>query len=190
MTSHRTTRTLSFTVAPRRPWPAFALVLLGLGLGAPTAAQEAFRPDLYFAGRTRSSGVIEAGAFGNERRFEGETSGRRGADGTVTFDQVIRFADGKRQARRWVLRRTGPDTYVATANGVVGEARGTVQGRTLRLAYTLVPEPGSGAVEMDQVMELQADGVTLSNHTLIGTSGFPLRTVNETFTRTGRTPAR
>lgn len=174
--------------ARRGRWPAFGLWTLALAGAAP--AQEAFRPDLYFAGRTRSTGVIEAGAFGSTLRFEGETSGRRGGDGTTTFDQVIRYGDGRRQTRRWVLRRTGPNTYAATANGVVGQAEGRVEGRTLRLSYTLVPDPQTGPVEMDQVMQLEPDGVTLTNRTTIGTSGFPLRTLTETFTRAGRVPAR
>lgn len=154
--------------------------------GTGAVAQDAFRPDLYFAGRTRSAGVLEGGLFGPSTLFAGVTRGRQLAPGLVTFDQVIRFSDGMRQTRRWVLRRTGPNTYTATANGVVGEARGVVDGRLLRLTYTLVPDAQTGPVQMDQAMLLQGDGVTLSNRTTVSKFGLPVRSVNEVFTRAGR----
>lgn len=166
---------------------AVALATLAEAHAAP-----AFQPEVYFAGRTRSSGVIRD-AFGEVvGHLSGETRGRGLSDGTTTFDQVVRRSDGSVLKRRWHILRTGPSTLEATATDVVGVARGTIEGRTLHLVSTVRLDQGNplSDVDFDQTMVLQADGRTVFNHSVVSKLGLVLRYVDERFVRSGRSRGR
>jgi len=63
------------------------------------AVETRFRPEQFFAGRTRSSGVF-ANTFGKpHERFTTECRGRRRGD-TLWLDQIFRYDDGRTQRRR------------------------------------------------------------------------------------------
>ena len=70
-----------------------------------------------------------------------------------------------RRDRTWRLVRVAPDRIEATATDVVGVAEGRIEGRTLRLAYTVRTDPENPLldVEFDQRLTLEDDGVTVSN---------------------------
>lgn len=146
----------------------------------------AFAPERFFAGRTRSEGAF-LGASKPGDRFTGETRGRREPDGATTFDQVIRFDDGKVRRRDFRLVRTGPGTLEVTGSEVVGVARGEIGGRTLRLVSTIRNDPANPLldVEFEQEMELQDDGRTLRNRSTVRKFGIVLLEADERFVQVG-----
>lgn len=148
--------------------------------------EAAFAPEIFFAGRTRSEGAF-LGASKPGDRFTGETRGRREPDGATTFDQVIRFDDGKVRRRDFRLVRTGPATLEVTGSEVVGVARGEIGGQTLRLVSTIRSDPANPLldVEFEQIMELQDDGRTLRNRSTIRKLGIVLLEADERFVQVG-----
>jgi hypothetical protein len=147
------------------------------------AAEMQFRPEKFFAGRTRSSGVF-ANTVGKPRqRFTTESRGRRRGD-TLWLDQIFRYDDGRTQRRRWQIRRIDAVHYVGRANDVVGEARGKVDGATFQFDYTVALKPGNPLfhVRLDQTMTLQRDG-TVENRATIRKLGVVLSRVTERFRR-------
>jgi hypothetical protein len=185
---------------------ALAAGVLALLLGAPLEAgardgagdaagqgtrdgTRAFRPEQYFAGVTRSSGVLLSAGGEPTSRFTGETRGRRERDGSVSFDQTIRFEDGATRRRTWRIVRTGETTIEATGTDIVGTARGEVNGRTLRLLSTIRLDENNplSAVDFDQTLELQPDGRTLTNASTITVLGLVVSRVSEAFVRGERT---
>lgn len=149
------------------------------GAGAP------FRPELYFAGRTRSEGAFVDAQGRPESRFSGDTAGRREADGATVFRQAIRFDDGTRRDRSWRIVPVDAGHLVATATDIVGFAQGTIDGRTLHLAYTVRTDPQNPLLDVDfeQTMTLQADGRTVTNRSVIRKFGFLVKELRETFVR-------
>jgi hypothetical protein len=95
-----------------------------------------FEPEQFFAGHTRSWGVIE-NRFGTPTgRFRTETRGRRDGKALV-IDQHFYFENGRQRRRTWRLRRVDEHGYEATATDVVGVATGEARGNSFRWEYTL-----------------------------------------------------
>ena len=147
------------------------------------AAETRFRPEQFFAGSTRSSGVFENTVGKPRQRFTTECRGRRRGD-TLWLDQIFRYDDGRTQQRQWQIRRVDAVRYVGRANDVVGEARGKVDGATFQFAYTVALQPGNPLfnVRLDQTMTLQRDG-TVENRATIRKLGVVLSRVTERFRR-------
>ncbi len=98
-------------------------------------------------------------------------------DGTVVLTA--------KQHRSWRIRKLDAHHYEATANDIVGTARGEASGNAFHWTFTLAASPGNplANVQMTQSMYLQADGRSLINHTTIRKFGIAVAQVTETFRR-------
>ncbi len=103
---------------------------------------------------------------------------------TGVLDEDFRYADGSVQKRVWTLRRSGPDTFSATAADVIGTAHGKVSGNALHWTYVLaLPVDGKTVnVDMDDWMFLIDQRVML-NRTRMSKYGVELGSVTLSFTR-------
>ena len=128
----------------------FAIMVLGLSalprcstLQPSDFAGSSTRFDLerFFTGHNRSWGVFENGGGAPRRSFVADSVGTKEPDGTLTLTQHFRFSDGKRQMRTWRIRRVDEMHWEATANDVVGKARGESQGNVLYWEYTITVNP-------------------------------------------------
>jgi hypothetical protein len=164
-------------------------VLLFNGCAAPLRSEAfantapAFDPITFWTGRTASWGVIENRDGAPTAIVTTTTEGTaEGADGLHMIQHVM--IDGKDTARDWHIRRLGDGQFVATANDMVGAARGQASGRTFHWNWTLATKPGDAVrnVEMEQWMYL-ADNGTLMNRTIITKLGVRLAEVSEQFAR-------
>jgi len=86
-----------------------------------------FAPELFFDGDLMAWGVFQD-RFGAVRRsffveIDGDWDGE-----TLTLDERFTYEDGATERRVWRLRKTGPDSWAGTAEGVVGEATGAGRG--------------------------------------------------------------
>jgi len=100
--------------------------------GAPTlpsrAPPLAFRPELFFYGRTEGGGVVRD-PFGRiVRRCAIATEGALNADGSaIRFDEVFTYDDGEVDTWRWVMQPGRDGRYVAAeakaGAGISGEQR-------------------------------------------------------------------
>ena len=95
-----------------------------------------FAPELFFDGDLMAWGVFQD-RFGAVRRsffveIDGDWDGE-----TLTLDERFTYEDGATERRVWRLRKTGPDSWAGTAEGVVGEATGAVRGDAFTWSYTI-----------------------------------------------------
>jgi len=96
-----------------------------------------FELDRYFTGHSRSWGVFENTHGEPTRYFTCNSYGQRAKDGRVTLTQHFQFSDGKTQTRIWLIHRVDSTHWEATANDMVGVARGEGSGNALHWEYTL-----------------------------------------------------
>jgi hypothetical protein len=165
-----------------------AVLLLAAALGgcAPALPPEAFadgtpemRPELFFAGATRSSGVIEDRAGAPTQRFSVAGAGTPLPDGAFQLDQRVTFEHQPAETRRWVMRRVDAHHVTATLTDASGEVRGETYGNLFHLRYPM-RSPFGG--EMEQWLYLQPDGRTVMNEATIRVFGIVAAHLSERIT--------
>lgn len=141
-------------------------------------------PTAFFSGRTASEGVMVNKLTGSKRRVTTETRSQWEGK-TLRLEQDLAFSDGTKQHRSWRIRKTDPHHYEATANDIVGTARGESSGNAFHWSFTLALSPGNPLenVQMTQSMFLQSDDRSLINHTSVRKFGITVAQVTETFRR-------
>ncbi|MBV9653773.1 MAG: DUF3833 family protein [Acetobacteraceae bacterium] len=137
-----------------------------------------------FTGHVRSWGVVENRSGEPSGWVETDCTGTVDGAGALHMSQHLLQEDGTAQDRAWIVRRTGPHSWDATANDMAGTAHGTAAGRTFHWHWTLAHGPGKPPVdvEMDQWMYLLDDGSML-NRTTVRKYGIILAEVTERFAR-------
>ena len=163
-----------------------SLALSGCGKPLPvdhfagTAPQ--FDPIAFWTGHHRSWGVLENRSGGPTDTVVTDCIGTAAPDGSLHMAQTLTLGDGTITHRDWHLSRTGPGTYTATANDMVGEALGQASGRVFHWRWTLALSPGNALknVTMDQWMYLM-DGGSMMNRTTISKFGITVAEVSEQF---------
>ncbi len=64
---------------------------------------------------------------------------------TGTLSEEFTYSNGKQQSRKWFLKIGAGNTFTATADDIIGEARGIVSGATIRMEYQIrLPEEAGG----------------------------------------------
>jgi hypothetical protein len=99
----------------------------------------------FFAGESVAHGQFQD-RFGNvSRRFTVDIVGTW--DGRLlTLAEDFVYEDGSTEQRVWSLTKTGPDSWVGTAPGVIGQAVGQENGDTFNWQYTIdLPLPDASA---------------------------------------------
>jgi Protein of unknown function (DUF3833) len=148
-----------------------------------TGGGPAFDPVAFFNGHTRSWGVIESRSGAPTERIITDSHGERDEAGRLRLVQHLSFQDGTTQERDWVLWRSGPDRFDATANDMVGTARGEANGRIFHWQWVLSRSPGNASmnVSIKQWMYHMEDG-SVTIRTTISKLGFIVAEVTEQFT--------
>ncbi|MFO1070185.1 MAG: DUF3833 domain-containing protein [Geminicoccaceae bacterium] len=159
--------------------PLFLLVLIlggcsGMKLEDFANTQPVFRPETYFAGKTRAWGFFQD-RFGNIRReFTVDIVGTFDND-VLTLDEQFVYADGERDTRVWTIRKLDDSRYEGTADDVVGTAQGRIAGKAMNWQYQFDLPVGSTMLRatFDDWMFLQDDEVML-NRTTVSKFGIKL----------------
>jgi hypothetical protein len=101
--------------------------------------------------------------------------------------QHLSFQDGTTQQRDWILWRSGADRFDATANDMVGTARGISDGGIFHWRWKLARSPGNALmdVEMSQWMYRLEDGSVMIR-TTISKFGVIVAEATEQFTHPGK----
>lgn len=162
---------------------ALAAGLGGCATALPPSAFDgrapAMRPETFFAGVTRSSGVLETAAGAPAQRLQVEGHGRRLPDGRFELVQTVSLDGKPPTTRTWVMTATGPHAYTATLTDASGPVRAEAHGDLLHLTYPLKGVPlGS----MEQWLYLQPDGRTVVNEAVVRVAGFVVRRLSERIT--------
>jgi hypothetical protein len=148
-----------------------------------TDGSPAFDPVAFFDGQTRSWGVIESRFGVSTERIMTDGHGQRDGTERLRMVQHLSFQDGTTQERDWILWRSGPDHFKATANDMVGTAEGEANGRVFHLQWVLARSPGNPLmnVTMQQWMYRMDDG-SVTVRTTVTKLGFIVAEVTEQFT--------
>ena len=141
----------------------------------------------YFNGKIDAYGVFTDRSGKVVKRFtvvmDCSWSGPPGQEVGV-LDEDFTYSDGTKDRRIWTLKRSADGKYTGTANDVLGQANGEVQGNAFRWAYTLkLPVDGKIIeVQFDDWMYLMNDKVML-NLAEMSKFGFKLGEVTLTFVK-------
>lgn len=148
-------------------------------------AQPELKIEEYFQGSSKAWGVFQD-RFGKVRRqFVVDIEGTWDEDTQqLTLVEDFVYNDGQTEQRVWEITKTGDNTYIGTADGVVGQAKGESKGNAFNFKYTFdLPVEGSvWRVTFDDWMYLQDENV-LFNKATIKRWGFTLGDVYIFFDR-------
>ena len=135
-----------------------AFLVVALSAAAPAVASEQ-KFDLvgFFTGRTHAESEIKV-AFRKPVRHITDSVGRKAANGDfVLVDQIKE--DGKpKKERRWVMRRSGPNSFTGAMSEAVGPVQVTIDGAQATIRYRM-----KGGIRVDQTLTMR-DRNTVINH--------------------------
>jgi hypothetical protein len=125
------------------------------------AGSGVFDPVAFFTGHETSWGVEENRAGQPVGIVTTDCVGTPDGDG-ITMVQTL-HTGGRPMVRTWHLRRSGANTYLATANDMAGSTAGVVGGRAMHWRWVLETVPGDGLknVTMDQWFYQMDDGAVM-----------------------------
>lgn len=121
----------------------------------------------HFSGEILSEGVIFGPTGKMANSFTAKMVGEWDGD-TGTLSEEFTYSNGVTQNRKWFLT-LGPDnTFTATADDLVGEAKGIVSGSTVKLTYEIIlPESAGGhTLQATDWLYLTANGVIMNKSEL------------------------
>jgi hypothetical protein len=144
----------------------------------------AFDPVVFWTGHTQSWGVIETAGGAPSEVVRTDCIGTPEGAGGLHMVQTLTESDGTVTHRDWHLRRTAPGRFEATANDMVGTARGKAAGRAFHWKWVWAAAGGNPLmhVSMSQWMYAMPDG-TMMNRTVISKLGVTVAEVSEVFSR-------
>ena len=123
----------------------------------------AFSLKEHLSGPILAEGVIygPTGRVGNT--FVAEMTGEWDDD-TGTLSEHFVYSNGVEQHRKWYLKIGPGNTFTATADDIVGEAKGIVSGATVMLRYKIVlpPESGGHTLTATDWLYLTRDGAIMN----------------------------
>jgi Protein of unknown function (DUF3833) len=138
-------------------------------------------PIRFFTGHSRSWGVFENQQGHPTRYFTCNSFGQRNAEGGLALAQHFIFNDGKTQTRNWQIRRLDTNHWEATANDIIGVARGTGFGNAVSFEYTITLD-GKNPLATIHVRQwiYQPEGTeSLMTRLVISKLGFTVAEVSE-----------
>lgn len=143
----------------------------------------AFDPVAFFDGHTHSRGVIESRSGAPTEWIVTDSHGDREGTGRLRMVQHLSFQDGTTQDRTWMLWRSGTDRFDATANDMVGTAKGEADGDIFHWKWVLARSPNNWLmnVTMGQWMYRMDDG-SVTIRTTVSKFGIIVAEVTEQFT--------
>ncbi len=148
-----------------------------VGAGSP------FDPLVFFDGHTHSWGVVESRSGAPTERIVTDSFGEEDGADRLRMVQHLSFQDGTTQQRNWTLWHSGPNRFEATANDMVGVAKGETNGNIFHWQWVLKRSPDNSLmnVTMNQWMYRLADGSVMIRST-ISKFGVIVAEVTEQFT--------
>jgi hypothetical protein len=131
--------------------------MIGAALALAAAAPTQLDIVGFFTGRTHADNDIKI-IFHSPHKLVVDTVGRREGNEFVETDTV--HEEGKPvRTRTWHMHEVAPNHFTGTLSDATGPVDMTVSGNTATIRYLM-----SGGLNVFQIMQLQRDGRSLSNH--------------------------
>jgi hypothetical protein len=141
------------------------------------------RPEVFFAGMTRSSGVLENRLGAPTQRFHVEGLGQMLPDGSFRLQQSLTFGGDAPEMRTWMMRRLDAHHYTASLTDASGAVEGEAYGNLFHLRYPMQTPFGGW---MEQWLYLQPDGRTVMNQATIRVFGLTMAHLSERISHEAR----
>lgn len=138
------------------------------------------RPEVFFAGTTRSSGVLENRSGAPTQRLHIQGDGRTLPDGSFQLVQSVTLDRDAPKTRTWIMRRVDEHRYTATLTDASGPVEGEAYGDLFHLSYDMASPAGG---RMEQWMYLQPDGRTVVNEATVSLLGVVAARLSERITQ-------
>jgi hypothetical protein len=121
----------------------------------------------HLSGPILSEGVIYGPKGRVTNSFVAKMFGEWNGD-AGTLSEEFTYSNGQRQNRMWFLKLGDDNTFTATADDIVGEARGVVSGATIKMEYQIVlPEASGGhTLSVTDWLYLTENGVIMNRSEL------------------------
>ena len=152
-----------------------SLTLALLTLAASAAAD---KPKLdmtaFFTGRTHSDSILKA-ALHKPTRLVIDSIGGKGDKGDFVLIDTVREGDKPVRTRKWIMRPAGPNRMTGTLTDAIGPVELAVSGDSATIRYVM-----QGGLKIEQQLQLQPDGRTLSNHVVAKKFGLKFARVDGT----------
>jgi hypothetical protein len=150
-----------------------AAALLVFAAAAP-AAPEAPKLDMlaFFTGRSHAQNVMKV-AFKRPVPLIVDSIGGKGDRGDFVLIDTVHEGDKPARQRKWIMHPTGPNRFGGSLSDAVGPVDVLVEGNSATIRYTM-----KGGLKIEQVMALQGDGRTLSNHVVAKKFGIKFASVD------------
>jgi hypothetical protein len=130
-------------------------------------AGPAFSIKKHLSGEILSEGLIFGPTGKMTNSFVARMVGNWEGDvGTLTED--FTYSNGRKQSRKWFLKLGDDNSFTATADDIIGEARGVVSGSTISIEYTIIlpEEAGGHTLTVTDWLYLTESGVIMNRSEL------------------------
>jgi len=145
-------------------------------LASPLASAEERHADplRFFEGRTETQGMVKV-MFHRPYRTHSVGSGRIEPDGSLTLVQRVEDEGKSPHERRWRVRRTAPDRFVASMSDAIGPVAIDRIGDRYRFRFNL-----KGNFRAEQIVTPLADGRSARNAVKVKRMGITVATTEGT----------
>jgi hypothetical protein len=145
-------------------------------LAASAASAEPRKLDMlaFFAGKTHAENVMKI-ALKRPAKLIVDSVGGKGDKGDFVLIDTVREEGKPVRTRKWVMRAAGPDRYTGALSDAVGPVDVTSAGDTAVIRYTM-----KGGLKVEQRLQIQGDGRTLSNNVVVRKFGLKFARVEGT----------
>lgn len=126
-------------------------------------SEPAFVLKQHLSGEILSEGLIFGPTGKMTNSFVAKMVGEWEGD-TGTLSEDFTYSNGRTQSRKWFLNIIDENSFTATADDIVGEARGTLSGATLKMEYQIVLPPDAGGYTLNATdwLYLTENGVIMN----------------------------
>jgi hypothetical protein len=135
---------------------AIALIVAAVASAAPNPLRK-FDMQAFFTGRTRTENVMKVVLRGPVPLIV-DSVGKREGNAFVMID-TVHEGDKPVRERKWVTQEVSPGHYRGTLTDATGPVDIQVSGDSAIIRYTM-----KGGLNIEQHLQLQGDGRSLSNH--------------------------
>jgi hypothetical protein len=154
---------------------ATSVILIALTAGTASAAP-APKLDMlaFFGGKSHAENVMKI-VLKRPVKLVVDSVGGKGDRGDFVLIDTVREEGAPVRERKWIMHAVGPNHFTGSLTDAVGPVDVAIAGNTATIHYTM-----KGGLKVEQLMELQADGRTLTNHVVVRKFGLKFAHVDGT----------
>ena len=154
----------------------FATAIALVALSATAASAEPRKLDMldFFTGKSHAENVMTI-VFKRPAKLIVDSVGGKGDRGDFVLIDTIREEGKPVRTRKWVMRPDGPNHFTGALSDSVSPVDVTVSGDQAMIRYTM-----KGGLHVEQRLQLQGDGKTLSNKVVVRKLGMKFARIEGT----------